>query len=318
MPIAKVSLIVPMYNASLYIRDCLDSISAQTLIPFEVILVDDASTDDTLDKIKGYPVTLLRLFINGGPAAARNCGARSASGDVLIFTDADIRLGVDAVEKAMASLSQPSIDAVSAKYSEDTPQSDFFSQFQNLISIYRHRRLKESAAVTFSFFFVIKNDTFKRIGGFNEDMSYYEDVELGHRMVLRGFQCRLDPSLKVVHLKRYNHISLLREYFNKCAAANAYNLKQGFLWKIGNDNCPLGLKISGVSVFFIVVSLFFIPYSSKPIYIFLFIYSMGLFTFLVSCRRSFIFIVKSYTVFFEISVMSLLGLIYGALKLKNA
>jgi glycosyltransferase involved in cell wall biosynthesis len=91
-----ISVIVPAYNAAATLGRALDSIYAQTCLPTEIILVDDASPDNTWDVIQAFcvqhgdpPIKTVRLRRNGGPAAARNAGWEIASQDFLAFLDAD-------------------------------------------------------------------------------------------------------------------------------------------------------------------------------------------------------------------------------------
>jgi len=89
----KVSVIVPVYNAGKYLRQCLDSILAQSLEDIEVICVDDGSTDDSREILEEYAAGDRRLcFViqtNGGPAVARNNGMTMARGKYIIFLDSD-------------------------------------------------------------------------------------------------------------------------------------------------------------------------------------------------------------------------------------
>lgn len=100
------SLVVPMYNAEQYIENCLDSIMAMTLPPDQVIVVDDRSTDSSLNVLgrylsthPGLPVEVIRLEHNVGVSVARNRGVAAADGDFVGFVDAD-----DTVMPAMLEL----------------------------------------------------------------------------------------------------------------------------------------------------------------------------------------------------------------------
>lgn len=84
----KVSVIIPLYNKSATIERTLASVRAQTFRDFEIIVVDDGSTDDSASKVSGDDVRLIR-HANAGPGAARNRGVSEARGDYLAFLDAD-------------------------------------------------------------------------------------------------------------------------------------------------------------------------------------------------------------------------------------
>jgi glycosyltransferase involved in cell wall biosynthesis len=90
-----VSVVIPTYNAAMVVEAAVSSVAAQSLRDLEVILVDDASSDDTLDRARvalerhGLRHLILRQEQNGGPAAARNRGVVAATGEYVAFLDAD-------------------------------------------------------------------------------------------------------------------------------------------------------------------------------------------------------------------------------------
>lgn len=89
----KVSVIIPIYNTEEYLRQCLDSIVNQTLADIEIICVDDGSVDGSLGILREYKGNDSRIKVicreNGGAGAARNTGLRQATGEYLLFLDAD-------------------------------------------------------------------------------------------------------------------------------------------------------------------------------------------------------------------------------------
>jgi glycosyltransferase involved in cell wall biosynthesis len=87
----KVSIIVPLYNKGRWIRRALDSIARQTFTDFEVIVVNDGSTDDGPDVVASYCDARFRMMcqLNTGPGSARNRGITEAKGELLAFLDAD-------------------------------------------------------------------------------------------------------------------------------------------------------------------------------------------------------------------------------------
>lgn len=85
---SRVSVVIPAYNAALYLADALASVRAQTVPPRETIVVDDGSTDGTGAIAEGSGVVVISRE-NGGPAVARNTGIQVSSGDLIAFLDAD-------------------------------------------------------------------------------------------------------------------------------------------------------------------------------------------------------------------------------------
>ncbi len=85
-----VSVIIPLYNGSQFIEETLDSALAQDYAPFEIIVVDDGSTDDGADIVKKYPAPVRYLYReNQGNAAARNYGIRKGQGEFIALLDQD-------------------------------------------------------------------------------------------------------------------------------------------------------------------------------------------------------------------------------------
>lgn len=95
----KVSIIIPVYNTASYLKRCLDSVCNQTLSGIEIICVNDASTDNSLDILKEYDVKIINLEENKGAAYARNIGIEHSSGEYLGFVDSDDFVELDFYEK---------------------------------------------------------------------------------------------------------------------------------------------------------------------------------------------------------------------------
>ena len=90
-PSVKFSVIIPAYNAERYIRKAVESCLGQTYAPYEIIVIDDASTDSTAAIAESFPspVRVIRLAKNSGVSVARNRGVEASTGDWLAFLDAD-------------------------------------------------------------------------------------------------------------------------------------------------------------------------------------------------------------------------------------
>ena len=105
----KVSVIIPVYNAEKTLQESLDSLRAQSFRDFELVFVDDCSTDSSPQLMEsflqetGLPGRIHRQERNGGVAAARNRGLDAAEGEYLAFLDADDKMAEDALEVAVAT-----------------------------------------------------------------------------------------------------------------------------------------------------------------------------------------------------------------------
>lgn len=104
----ELSVVVPVYNAEKYLKSCVESILAQTYRDFEIILVDDGSTDGSLKAAQEIAATDNRIRViakkNAGVSAARNTGLESASGKYLAFVDSDDTIEPDMYEKMVEGM----------------------------------------------------------------------------------------------------------------------------------------------------------------------------------------------------------------------
>lgn len=132
----KVSVIVAAYNAEKYLAETLDSLTHQTLDDYEIIVINDGSTDSTLQILETYQKSSGNLKIinkeNGGPSSARNTGLDIATGEYIYFFDADDILVPDALECLYNRAIEQEADLVIAKY-------DMFDQYKtyNIVNINR-------------------------------------------------------------------------------------------------------------------------------------------------------------------------------------
>jgi CDP-glycerol glycerophosphotransferase len=126
MPGPRISVVVPFYDNEDLLADCLRSIAAQSFTDFEVIMVDDGSTDGSA-KVAAAQATADPRFrlvqvSNGGPGYARNQGVRRAQGEYLSFVDADDVLPIDSLERMLSKLEESGSDFVSGGVLRFTPQ----------------------------------------------------------------------------------------------------------------------------------------------------------------------------------------------------
>lgn len=110
-----ISVIIPTYNASPFINQCLESIISQSYKHLEIIVVDDGSKDDTVEIIKRYPVKLIQQT-NQGAAAARNTGMEAATGEYLHFMDADDLINLDFYERLLTNILSVDADMACSGY----------------------------------------------------------------------------------------------------------------------------------------------------------------------------------------------------------
>ena len=112
----KVSIIVPVYNVESYLEECLDSLVNQTFTDMEIIIIDDGSTDRSLEIMKTYASKDKRIVLstqsNNGVSAARNKGLTLATGVYVLFVDSDDKIELDSVEKLYQQIIKTGSDII--------------------------------------------------------------------------------------------------------------------------------------------------------------------------------------------------------------
>jgi glycosyltransferase involved in cell wall biosynthesis len=140
----KASIVIPAYNAAPYIKDALDSILNQTYTDFECIVIDDGSTDNTLEIVKGFSdlrIKLIQQANSGGPAKPRNVGLDHAMGDYIFLFDADDVMHATKMQESIAALDKfPNADILFTNYSVidshgNTTKNNFLESYDSLWSL---------------------------------------------------------------------------------------------------------------------------------------------------------------------------------------
>jgi glycosyltransferase involved in cell wall biosynthesis len=216
-----VSVIVPVYNAAYCIERCLDNLYASDYNNFEVLVVDDCSTDDTADRAARYGCRIIRQPSNGGAAAARNRGSREARGEILFFLDADVFLNRDTLGIIVSDLTgEKAADAVIGVYTRMQESRGFYSQYQNLFTIFNHEKSSGFIQWFWTAMGAVRRDAFLATEGFNEEYTgaSAEDVEFGYTLSRKGFRILYDNRIQGIHYHHHDLRSLLRNNLKKSAA----------------------------------------------------------------------------------------------------
>src|SRR5262245_8427751 len=197
-----VSVIIPARDAAATLGECLDALVAEG-VPgptVELIVVDDGSLDETA-QLAGRPGTQVLTGGGRGPAAARNLGARRATGEILIFLDADTAPEPGWLREICAPLADPRVVAVKGRY--HTRQRSLVARFAQLEFEEQYARLARARRVDFvdTGTAAYRRDAFWAIGGFDEEYPAHsaEDVELGFRLAAKGDLLAFNPRAAVYH-----------------------------------------------------------------------------------------------------------------------
>lgn len=209
----KISVLIPFYNAESTLAACLESVSRSKYGNFEVICIDDRSTDGSAGIAAKHEVRLAQMIRRSGAAAARNLAASLADGEIFFFMDADVLAPSQLLSDIAARFAaEPELDAVFGAYTRFPAEQNFTSIYKNLVHHYTHLTSKRHASTFWCGCGAIRREAFRRVGGFDEsyNAASVEDIELGYRLSKQGGRIRLDPTLQVTHAKRYTFTKLIR------------------------------------------------------------------------------------------------------------
>ena len=252
----SISVVIPAYNSAPQLELCLKALAASSTAVREIIVVDDGSTDNSAGIQAGPAVKVLSTGGRRGPAFARNLGAKSAIGDVLLFLDSDVCVERDTIQAIGAAFdADAELDALIGSYDDEPQSPDFISQYRNLMHAYTHQNGAQRASTFWSGCGAIRRGLFLEHSGFNE--AYHrpaiEDIELGYRLVAAGRKIVLDRSVRVKHLKHWTFWGLVKtDVLDRGIPWTELILREGLM---PNDlNLQLSQRVS-VALVFILVAL---------------------------------------------------------------
>ena len=208
----KYSVVIPAYNAAGTIGGCVQALNRQS-IPrelYEVIVVDDGSTDDTASIAGEAGADLVLKIPHAGPAAARNAGVENSVGEIVLFTDADCEPASDWVEKLTSPFRDPAVAGAKGVYR--TRQKGWMARLVQLEYQRRYERMARFDSIDFvdTYSAAYRRSIFLKYGGF--DTAYpvpsAEDVDLSFRMARDGLKLVFVPDAVVFH----RHPDSLRAY----------------------------------------------------------------------------------------------------------
>ncbi len=209
---ASISIVIPAYNAGHNLEQCLDAIERLTTPPDEVIVIDDGSTDGSIQRAVARGIRVDRTRGRQGPAAARNIGAGVATGDIIFFLDSDVCVHPDSIDRVMTALADPAVDAVIGSYDDDPSSPDFLSQYKNLMHCFVHQTARSEASTFWSGCGAIRRQAFLELSGFDDSYKRpaIEDIELGYRLRQARRRIVLDRDLRARHLKKWTFWALVK------------------------------------------------------------------------------------------------------------
>ncbi|GEM_PF-1329348 len=241
------AVIIPARNSAKTLAACLEAVFHASLLPAEVIVVNDGSSDQTAEIASRFPCRVLEvsrdlaslshlpgvpcpgqvllrfpraspghppLSMGRGPMPPRFAGARTAQSPILIFVDADVCVKKDTFDRILADFENPAIHAVTGLLSGKAPVSSFFSIFKNEYMNYIFKKQPSDSRFLYGSLWAIRKEClidFEPLDAFFGGL--VSDSELGLRLKRENRGILLDHELEVMHLKEYNLPRLLANDF---------------------------------------------------------------------------------------------------------
>ncbi|MGV7221404.1 MAG: glycosyltransferase [Nitrospinales bacterium] len=295
-----ISVIVPTFNSSKSIEKCLRSLFTSSFDNFEVLVVDGGSADATIEISKKMKAKVIQIDPTKGVAAARNLGAETSYGEIILFVDSDVVVRKETLSLVYENFKKhPEIDALFGSYDDSPEDESFLSQYKNLLHHFHHQNAKADASTFWTGCGAIRRNIFEEIGGFDEinySIPSMEDVELGYRLKSNGYKILLDKKILVKHLKHWGLFMMLKtDIFHRAIPWSCLILQYHSL---PNDlNLKTSEKFSAVSLALLLITLSFsfinttaLVFSLIPLTILL-ILNRKLYSFFMS-RKDLLFAIK--------------------------
>jgi cellulose synthase/poly-beta-1,6-N-acetylglucosamine synthase-like glycosyltransferase len=255
-PVPRISVVVPAFQESARIERCLAALARQTLPreQYEVIVVDDGSSDDTASRAGRCGARVVRLISNQGPAQARNAGVAAARCEIVVFTDADCEPTRDFLAALTTPLLQdPRVGASKGTYLSN--QRSLVARFVQLEyeSRYRHTAARSSVDFVDTYAACYRRSDLVRLGGFDPRYRRCEDQELSFRLADSGVNMRFTPDARTYH----QHADTLGAYVRKkfhIARWKVAVLRKHPRRAIRDSHTPATLKIQIASTYMVCVT----------------------------------------------------------------
>jgi GT2 family glycosyltransferase len=252
----SISIVIPVHNGGSYFRRCLSSLKQHASPETEIIVVADGD-ERSGNLAESFGARVIKTATPGGPAKARNLGAKAATGDILLFIDADVTLlplTISQVNRVFSD--RPDLAAAIGSYDDLPGATNFLSQYKNLFHHYTHQTAQEKASTFWGACGAIRRDVFLKMDGFDESyrLPCVEDIELGYRLVQAGYEIGLFRDIQVKHLKQWGVVSLLRaDFFYRALPWTALILRNN---QLNNDlNLQWSSRISVMLVYALVATI---------------------------------------------------------------
>lgn len=268
----RLSVVVPIHESADTLEVCVAALLAARGSNDEIIIADDGSTDggwEVLPESMVEQVAVVTSTTNIGRGPVRNLGAATATGDVLVFVDADVAVHDDALELLRSAFTtDPGCSAVIGSYDDRPADQGLVSQYRNLLHHHTHHTHGPTATHFWTGLGAVRRTTFTDLGGLDEHTwaRNMEDVEFGHRVVDAGNTIVVLPQVQGTHHKRFTVGSMVRtDLFNRAIPWSSLMLDSGMRTDpfVASSNQTISVAMAAL----LVVSVLATPFSGVAVWV---------------------------------------------------
>lgn len=224
-----VSVVIPAYNRGEDVLDCVRSIQKSLFQPKEIVVVDDGSTDNSVELLKSNNITVIEHGNNRGTAAARNTGAKHTTGEIIAFIDSDVIIHEDTILKLVEVFQHDETISVIVGLPDKTNKFQGICTEHFIMRVY-FRLFSYSGYLSFTngTTTAARRSTFDRVGGYNEVLETpgTEDVEFGLSVYQNNEKIYLDKTNVVTHNKKIDFLGLIKNDMTRTVARVFYMLRK--------------------------------------------------------------------------------------------
>jgi glycosyltransferase involved in cell wall biosynthesis len=204
---------VPVFNQASSLPSALRSLQTQTLAPSSIVVVDDASTDNSVDVARALGARVVRMKANRGRGAARQAAMEACDSEFVLCCDATCRLEPDFTERALRHIVHPEVAAVFGVYGSASERtlSDRW-RARHLFKVGTCEGVNEQAAFA-TYGALVRRNAVIRVGGFDPSLRQSEDAELGERLRQAGFRVLRDASCLAISTVSNSLVQVLERYW---------------------------------------------------------------------------------------------------------
>ncbi len=257
----RVSVVIANYNMARFLASAVESVLAQTQLPYEVHVVDDGSTDDSrevLKRFEGHPLVRCHYRPNAGQASAKNCGILASEGEFIAFLDADDLWTADKLETQLAAFEQhPSVGIVYTNFAHIDEKGQYLSSpDREYYSGWISGRLLVDNFVN-GMASIVRRECFETVGVFDETLPMGIDYDLWLRLSAKyeflyldrvtylyrrwsgqmshRWETRMECAIKIMNRFIASHPGLVDQHTVREAWAHTYVTRGSCSVRFGNN-----------------------------------------------------------------------------------